>query len=91
MSMYGFDASIYDYGFSDPAITGSIYGNPLTGAIDFDEELYFRRKPPPIRRLSSTQNPNTPPEHRHDGSSPLPLGMDWSLPPRIWVPFYLSL
>ncbi|KAK1434044.1 hypothetical protein QVD17_10962 [Tagetes erecta] len=83
MSMYGFDASIYDYGFSDPAITGSIYGNPMTGAIDFEDDLYFRRKPP-VRRLSPTQNPTTPPEHRHDGTSPLPLGMDWCLPPRVW-------
>lgn len=27
---------------------------------------------------------NTPPKHRHDGTSPLPLGMDWSPPPRRW-------
>ncbi|GMJ15855.1 hypothetical protein like AT4G32160 [Hibiscus trionum] len=26
----------------------------------------------------------SPPKHRHDGTSPLPLGMDWSLPPRKW-------
>ncbi|WCJ30319.1 Phox (PX) domain-containing protein [Euphorbia peplus] len=26
----------------------------------------------------------SPPKHRHDGSSPLPLGMDWSPPPRKW-------
>ncbi|CAA2988908.1 PX domain-containing EREL1-like isoform X3 [Olea europaea subsp. europaea] len=25
------------------------------------------------------------PKHRHDGTSPLPLGMDWSPPPRNWV------
>ncbi|CAI0444260.1 unnamed protein product [Linum tenue] len=24
----------------------------------------------------------SPPKHRHDGTSPLPLGMDWSPPPR---------
>lgn len=29
--------------------------------------------------------PKSPPRHRHDGTSPLPLGMDWSLPPRKWV------
>ncbi|MFS7951287.1 hypothetical protein Hanom_Chr07g00593281 [Helianthus anomalus] len=29
MSMYGFDASFYDYGFSDPAITRSFFGNPI--------------------------------------------------------------
>ncbi|KAI4376332.1 hypothetical protein MLD38_014109 [Melastoma candidum] len=26
----------------------------------------------------------SPPKHRHDGTSPLPLGMDWSSPPRKW-------
>lgn len=26
----------------------------------------------------------TPPKHRHDGTSPLPLGMEWSPPPRKW-------
>ncbi|KAF7104727.1 hypothetical protein CFC21_105600 [Triticum aestivum] len=25
-----------------------------------------------------------PPKHRHDGTSPLPLGMDWSPPPKRW-------
>ncbi|KAL6534105.1 hypothetical protein OROHE_013938 [Orobanche hederae] len=27
----------------------------------------------------------SPPKHRHDGTSPLPLGMDWSPPPRNWA------
>ncbi|XP_042002596.1 PX domain-containing protein EREL2-like isoform X2 [Salvia splendens] len=27
----------------------------------------------------------SPQKHRHDGTSPLPLGMDWSPPPRIWA------
>jgi len=27
----------------------------------------------------------SPPKHRHDGTSPLPLGMDWSPAPRKWV------
>lgn len=26
-----------------------------------------------------------PPKHRHDGTSPLPLGMDWSPPPKNWA------
>ncbi|WOG87777.1 hypothetical protein DCAR_0207008 [Daucus carota subsp. sativus] len=26
----------------------------------------------------------SPPKHRHDGTSPLPMGMDWSPPPRKW-------
>ncbi|KAL8230403.1 hypothetical protein R6Q57_000181 [Mikania cordata] len=79
MSMYGLDASFYDYGFSDLAITGSVYRNPITAAIEYDDEPYFRRRSP-IRPMP----PTSPPEHRHDGTSPLPLGMDWSLPPRVW-------
>ncbi|XP_060208873.1 PX domain-containing protein EREL1 isoform X4 [Lycium barbarum] len=27
----------------------------------------------------------SPPKHRHDGTSPLPLGMDWSPPPKNWA------
>ncbi|KAJ8534979.1 hypothetical protein K7X08_016707 [Anisodus acutangulus] len=27
----------------------------------------------------------SPPKHRHDGVSPLPLGMDWSPPPKNWA------
>ncbi|XP_078443489.1 PX domain-containing protein EREL1-like isoform X2 [Wolffia australiana] len=27
----------------------------------------------------------SPPKHRHDGTSPLPLGMDWSPPPKRWT------
>ncbi|KAI4381974.1 hypothetical protein MLD38_007989 [Melastoma candidum] len=26
----------------------------------------------------------SPPSYRHDGKSPLPLGMDWSHPPSLW-------
>lgn len=33
----------------------------------------------------------SPPKHRHDGTSPLPLGMDWSPPPRKWVSFLTNL
>ncbi|KAK4349191.1 hypothetical protein RND71_031946 [Anisodus tanguticus] len=27
----------------------------------------------------------SPPKHRHDGTSPLPLGMDWGPPPKNWA------
>ncbi|XP_024970077.1 PX domain-containing protein EREX-like isoform X1 [Cynara cardunculus var. scolymus] len=86
MSMYGYDVSFYDYGFSDPAITSSLYGNslsPMAAAMDYDDGVYVRRRPP-TRLGPSSKNPSSPPKHRHDGTSPLPLGMDWSLPPRIW-------
>ncbi|KAI3521213.1 hypothetical protein L1887_10674 [Cichorium endivia] len=75
MSMYGYGPSFRN----NPAISGSILGNstpPMTAAIDHDDELNVRPRSPP--RQSS------PPKHRHDGTSPLPLGMDWSLAPLIW-------
>ncbi|KAM3218150.1 PX domain-containing protein EREL2 isoform X1 [Capsicum annuum] len=31
------------------------------------------------------QRQGSPPKHRHDGTSPLPLGMDWSPPPKNWA------
>ncbi|KAK1276520.1 hypothetical protein QJS04_geneDACA001537 [Acorus gramineus] len=31
-----------------------------------------------------TSKRRTPHKHRHDGTSPLPLGMDWSPPPKKW-------
>nr|XP_027084856.1 PX domain-containing protein EREL2-like isoform X1 [Coffea arabica] len=31
------------------------------------------------------QQRKSPPKHRHDGTSPLPLGMDWSPPPKKWA------
>ncbi|XP_071712281.1 uncharacterized protein [Rutidosis leptorrhynchoides] len=85
MSMYGYDASVYDYGFSDSAFINPLFGNPITAGISYDDELYVRRPPPP-RQTPPITNPsiNPPEQRRHDGNSPLPLGMDWSLPPRIW-------
>ncbi|KAL4584569.1 hypothetical protein LXL04_009172 [Taraxacum kok-saghyz] len=87
MSMYGYDVSFHDYGFSDTVIAGSIYGNSLSSmaaAVEYDDELYARRRPPPSRPSPPIITPGSPPRYRHDGTSPLPLGMDWSLAPLIW-------
>lgn len=35
--------------------------------------------------LKNLKRNSSPPKSRHDGTSPLPLGMDWSPPPRNWV------
>ncbi|KAI3521214.1 hypothetical protein L1887_10675 [Cichorium endivia] len=86
MSLYGYDAPFHDYGFSDTAITRSLFGHaipPMAATIDYDDELYARRRPPPRQRPPS-KTPSSPPKHRHDGTSPLPLGMDWSFAPLIW-------
>ncbi|XP_006657182.1 PX domain-containing protein EREL2 [Oryza brachyantha] len=34
--------------------------------------------------LSARKKAPSPPRHRHDGTSGLPLGMDWSPPPKRW-------
>ncbi|XP_068669145.1 PX domain-containing protein EREL1-like [Aristolochia californica] len=34
--------------------------------------------------MSPRMPQKSPPKHRHDGNSPLPLGMDWSPPPKRW-------
>ncbi|KAE9588008.1 putative Phox domain-containing protein [Lupinus albus] len=64
--------------------------------IDFNYSTYTFADPTIINPFSPFQfhtihppndavlgNPSSP-KHRHDGTSPLPLGMDWSLPPSNW-------
>ncbi|XP_057504653.1 PX domain-containing protein EREX-like isoform X1 [Actinidia eriantha] len=81
MNLYGLDPGIYDFGFSDPTIIGSLsrsspYFSETRGleTIDDDDDG------PPVM----PKKPTSPPRHRHDGTSPLPFGMDWSPPPRKW-------
>ncbi|XAR50533.1 Plus-end-directed kinesin ATPase [Bertholletia excelsa] len=79
MNLYGVDPSMYDFGFTDPTIIGSLSrSSPYLASIgirideDDDGPSFVPRKP------------KSPPKHRHDGTSPLPFGMDWSPPPRKW-------
>ncbi|GMQ08978.1 hypothetical protein CsSME_00052491 [Camellia sinensis var. sinensis] len=81
MNMYGLDHGIYDFGLSDPTIIGSLSrSSPYLSAHfatfvdDYDDDGT------PVK----PKKPSTPPRHRHDGTSPLPFGMDWSPPPRKW-------
>lgn len=82
--MYGIEPGLYDFGFSDPSIMGSLSHNSpfstsftMTGDDDDDDD-----RPPPA--VLPKKQPTSPPRHRHDGTSPLPFGMDWSHPPRKW-------
>ncbi|MFQ6619186.1 hypothetical protein Gotur_001414 [Gossypium turneri] len=45
---------------------------------DLRETTKKRQKKTPSEYRSKRRSP---PKHRHDGTSPLPLGMDWSPPP----------
>lgn len=79
--MYGLDHGIYDFGLSDPTIIGSLSrSSPYLSAhfATFDDD--YDDDGTPVK----PKKPSTPPRHRHDGTSPLPFGMDWSPPPRKW-------
>lgn len=75
------DLSLYTFGFTDPNLIESM-------AMISDPSL-FSSFP---RKTNTTKTNNTsPPKHRHDGTSPLPLGIDWSPPPRIWVIYLITM
>lgn len=80
MDIFTHDLSLFDFNLSDTMI----------------ESLPHRHDSPPSSPSTSSAaaaGPSgesnhravSPPRHRHDGRSPLPLGMDWSLPPSKWV------
>jgi hypothetical protein len=95
MNLYAHDLSLLDYNldFSDPILQPfshrrtSSSSNSTTVPCD-DDDLDFVDNNKGIsggdRRVMANRSP---PKHRHDGKSPLPLGMDWSPPPRKWVLF----
>ncbi|XP_019170279.1 PREDICTED: uncharacterized protein LOC109165797 isoform X2 [Ipomoea nil] len=77
-NMYG-PYTLFDLGLTDPAIIESLnlYNHPQVTAGGFPGLGA-------LTGLSSGNRDASPPRHRHDGTSPLPLGMDWSPPPRVW-------
>ncbi|KAA0058745.1 filamin A-interacting protein 1-like isoform X5 [Cucumis melo var. makuwa] len=88
MNLYAQDLSALDFnfGFSEP------YGQPFsrlrassaissTAYLDEDDDVY---RPGWATRNMRDMLCDIPPIRRHDGSSPLPLGMDWSPPPQKW-------
>lgn len=68
MNAYGLDLSLLDYGMSGQILEYLDHESPSS----------------PSYSASSASPTRRPPSHRHDGTSPLPLGMDWSPPPRKW-------
>ncbi|KAK8608562.1 hypothetical protein V6N13_023983 [Hibiscus sabdariffa] len=75
MNLYAHDLSLFDFtNFSDDPIIDlqSSFGSliiPLSDSNDGDHGD------------GGNKRSESPPKHRHDRTSPLPLGMDWSLPP----------
>ncbi|XP_016477209.1 PX domain-containing protein EREL2 isoform X2 [Nicotiana tabacum] len=80
MNLYG-NYSFLDLGFNDPTFIESL-SLSRTSSIDDDDELQPARISSLLDKASKSLR--SPPKHRHDGTSPLPLGMDWSPPPRVW-------
>lgn len=86
MNLYGLDGSLFELGFSDPSLIESISSSHsmITSRRDIEreEEDLLKLSNSILKNLKRN---NSPPKSRHDGTSPLPLGMDWSPPPRNWV------
>lgn len=96
MNLYAHDLSLLDFNynvsgpFGEPLSHRFLSPGPLFHGEDDDYRRYTTsyshdgangREPDIDSRVS--------PPHRHDGRSPLPLGMDWSAPPRHLVSFSL--
>ncbi|CAH8354928.1 unnamed protein product [Eruca vesicaria subsp. sativa] len=85
MNLYADDLSLLDYNYN---VSGP-FGEPLShrfispGPFFHGEDDDYRRNISysPVRAYGGEESNK---EHRHDGKSPLPLGMDWSDPPRQW-------
>ncbi|XP_017649745.1 PX domain-containing protein EREX isoform X1 [Gossypium arboreum] len=81
MNLYAHDLSLFDFtNFSDNPIIDhpSSFASFITTPPSDSDDVDAGNKP------TFTATPKSPPKHRHDRTSPLPLGMDWSLPPRRW-------
>ncbi|PPD76365.1 hypothetical protein GOBAR_DD26712 [Gossypium barbadense] len=81
MNLYAHDLALFDFtNFSDNPIIDhpSSFASFITTSPSDSGDVDAGNKP------TSTATPKSPPKHRHDRTSPLPLGMDWSLPPRRW-------
>ncbi|KAG5525571.1 hypothetical protein RHGRI_032015 [Rhododendron griersonianum] len=79
MNIYGLELGLHDFGISDPSIIGSLSRSfPfLSTTTDFKTTKVDDNRPPPP--VVPKKKKASPPRHRHDGTSPLPFGMDWSL------------
>lgn len=85
MNFYGNDLSLFGFtDFTDPLIPynrRTLYDDDDGSDSNYD---YGNS-----RSKAETPSRQSPPRHRHDGTSPLPFGMDWSTPPRKWVLLFL--
>ncbi|XP_038898996.1 PX domain-containing protein EREX-like [Benincasa hispida] len=88
MNLYAHDLSVLDFnfGFSEPygqSFSRLRASSAISSTSFLDEHDDFYR-PGCATRNKCDMPGDSPPNRRHDGSSPLPLGMDWSPPPQKW-------
>lgn len=74
MNLFRLDYSIIDMGFADPSLLLEYHENSAGSSISAFEKDKIDRG---IRN-------DSPPKHRYDGTSPLPLSMDWRPSPLSW-------
>lgn len=90
MNHYADDLSLLDYNYN---VSGP-FGEPFSHRF-LSPGPYFHGEDDDYRRSinhslggayggESNKDSRVSKQHRHDGKSPLPLGMDWSAPPRQW-------
>ncbi|KAB1201309.1 hypothetical protein CJ030_MR0G004317 [Morella rubra] len=99
MNLYAQDLTLLDYNlnFSDPVLQpfshrrNSSSSNSTTNVYEDDDLVDSSKGNSDNNTGNKRLMPSSPPKHRHDGTSPLPLGMDWSPPPRKWVLFFFQV
>ncbi|KAK7261946.1 hypothetical protein RIF29_28270 [Crotalaria pallida] len=78
---------MHRYYYADEMMTSSSYHFNYAPYSFADPIFSYHLPHPSFSNDAVFTNPPPPPKqqhHRHDGTSPLPLGMDWSLPPPTW-------
>ncbi|KAJ0076164.1 hypothetical protein Patl1_34566 [Pistacia atlantica] len=86
MNAYAQDLSLFDYGEFGDLMIHHHHDRTSSRYHDDDDDCYNTDvdKSNSSKSKAVEANRRSPPRHRHDGTSPLPLGMDWSTPPRKW-------
>lgn len=77
MNLYRLDYSLLDMGFADPSFLFEYHENSAGSSISAIER----------NKIDRGNINDCPPKNRYDGTSPLPLGMDWRPSPLNWVQF----
>ncbi|CAM8880457.1 unnamed protein product [Rhodiola kirilowii] len=83
MDMYSHDLSLRDFNYTDPNGFES-FTRLFSSTDSIDTALTVDEDSAEQKNNQQHSRKPSPPRYRHDGTSPLPLGMDWSLPPRKW-------